>query len=96
MATKKFRVIVNLIILSLIILLGVVFIGSVLILVFQIILIYFIILFIPLWIFIIIIEKELLWTLIFLIKEEPYKKLSKNWGKHEQILADYLKNLNSD
>jgi len=90
MASKKFRIIVNLIILLLILLLGVILIGSIFLLVLQIIPFVFIILFIPLWIIIIIFEREFVWALHFLIKKEPYRHLSKTSGKHEKILEDYL------
>jgi len=90
MASKKFRIIVNLIILLLILLLGFFFVGSIFLLVLQIVPFVFIILFIPLWLIIIILEREFVCTLIFLTKKEPYRHLSKTSGKHEKILEDYL------
>ena len=90
MASKKFRIIVNLIILLLILLLGFILIGSIFLLVLQIVPFVFIILFIPLWLIIIMFEREFVWTLHFLIKKEPYRHLSKTSGKHEKILEDYL------
>ena len=90
MASKKFRIIVNLIILLLILLLGFFFVGSIFLLVLQIVPFVFIILFIPLWLITIILEREFVWTLHFLIKKEPYRHLSISGGKHEKILKDYL------
>ena len=90
MASKKFRIFVNLIMLLLILLLGSFFIGSTFLLILQIVPFVFIILFIPLWIIIIFLEREFVWTLFFLIKKEPYKHISKTSGKHEKILKDYL------
>lgn len=90
MASKKFRILINLILLLLILLLGFFLIGSIFLLVLQIVPIVFIILFIPLWLIIIILEREFVWTLLFLIKKEPFNHLSKSSGKHEKILKDYL------
>ncbi len=90
MASKKFRIFVNLLILLLILLLGFILIGSIFILVLQIVPFIFIIPLIPLWLIIIILEREFVWTLHFLIKKEPYRHLSKTSGKHEKILEDYL------
>lgn len=90
MASKKFRILVNLIILLLILLLGFIFIGSIFLLVFQIVPYVFIIPFILLWLIIIIFEREFVWTLHFLIKKEPYRHLSISGGKHEKILDNYL------
>ena len=93
MASKKFRIIVNLIILLLILLLGFILIGSIFLLVLQIVPFVFIILFIPLWLIIIMFEREFVWTLHFLIKKEPYRHLRKTSGKHEKILEDYLNSI---
>ena len=96
MASKKFRIIVNLIILRLILLLGFILIGSIFLLVLQIVPFVFIILFIPLWLIIIIFEREFVWTLLFLIKKEPYRHLSISEGKHEKILDNYLNKSKSE
>lgn len=96
MASKEFRIIVNLIILLLILLLGFILIGSIFLLVLQIVPFVFIILFIPLWLIIIILEREFVWTLHFLIKKEPYRHLSISGGKHEKILDNYLNKLKSE
>ena len=93
MATKKFRIIVNLIILLLILLLGFILMGSIFLLVLQIVPFVFIIFFIPLWLIIIIFEREFVWTLHFLIKKESYRHLSKTSGKHEKVLEDYLNSI---
>ena len=90
MASKKFRIIVNLIILLIILLLGFIFIGSILLLIFNIISLLYLILFVPFWIIILLFEREFIWTIIFLLKKEPYHHLSKTSGKHEKILEDYL------
>ena len=93
MASKKFRIIINLIILLLILLLGFILIGSIFLLFLQIVPLVFIILFIPIWLIIFILEREFVWTLHFLIKKEPYRDLRKTSGKHEKILEDYLKKI---
>ncbi len=90
MASKKFRIIVNLIILLLILFLGFILIGSLFLLILQIVPLVFIIVFIPIWIIIIFLEREFVWTLHFLIKKEPYRHLRKTSGKHEKILEGYL------
>ena len=94
MASLIVRIIVNFIIGGLIFVLGLSFIGSILLLIFNKISLFFLILFIPFWIIILLFERELLWTLIFLLKKAPYSHLSKTSRKHEKILEDYLKTLN--
>ena len=96
MASKNFRIIVNFLILLLILLLGFFFVGSIFLLVLQIVPFVLIILFIPLWLIIIILEREFIWTLHFLIKKEPYRHLSISGGKHEKILDNYLNKLKSE
>ena len=96
MASKKFRIIVNLLILLLILFLGFIFMGSIFLLILQIVPLVFIIFFIPLWLIIIILEREFVWTLLFLIKKEPYRHLSISEGKHEKILDNYLNNSKSE
>jgi len=96
MASKKFRILVNLIILLLILLLGFIFIGSLFLLILQIVPLVFIIFFNPLWLIIIILEREFVWTLLFLIKKEPYRHLSISEGKHEKILDNYLNKSKSE
>ncbi len=94
LADKKIRIYVNFLIGGLIFVLGLIFIGSVLLLVFNIVSLFFLILFIPVWFIIYLFEKELIITLIFLIKKAPYSNLSKSSRKHEKILDDYLKKYN--
>ncbi len=94
MASKKFRIIVNLIILLLILLFGFIFIGSILLLIFNIISLLYLILLIPCWFIILLFEREFIWTLIFLLKKEPFNRISKTSGKHEKILEDYLNTIN--
>jgi len=96
MASKKFRIIVNLIILLLILLLGFFFVGSIFLLVLQIVPFVFIILFIPLWLIIIFFEREFVWTFHFLIKKRAYRHLSIFKGKHEKILDNYLNKSKSE
>ncbi len=96
MASKKFRIIVNLLILLLILLLGFIFIGSIFLLILQIVPFVFTILFIPLWLLIIFFEREFVWTFHFLIKKEPYRHLSISEGKHEKILDNYLNKSKSE
>ncbi len=96
MASKKFRIIVNLLILLLILFLGFIFMGSIFLLILQIVPLVFIIFFIPLWLIIIILEREFVWTLLFLIKKEPYRHLSISEGKHEKILDNYLNKSKSE
>jgi hypothetical protein len=96
MASKKFRIIVNLLILLLILFLGFIFMGSIFLLILQIVPLVFIIFFIPLWLIIIILEREFVWTLLFLIKKEPYRHLSISEGKHEEILDNYLNKSKSE
>jgi len=50
----------------------------------------FLLLFIPLWLIILVIERELIWTFILLLKKAPYKNLSKTSRKHEKLLESYL------
>ena len=90
MASKKFRIIVNLIILLIILLLGFIFIGSILLLIFNIISLLYLILFVPCWFIILLFEREFIWTIIFLLKKEPFNHISKTSGKHEKVLEDYL------
>lgn len=94
MASLIVRIIVNVIIGGLTFILGLIFIGSILLLIFNKISLFFLIPFIPLWIIILLFEREFLWTLIFLLKKAPYSNLSKTSGKHEKILEDYLKKHN--
>ncbi len=96
MASKKFRIFVNLIILLLILLLGFFFIGTIFLLILQIVPLVFIILFIPLWLIIIFFEREFVWTFHFLIKKGPYRHLSTSEGKHEKILDNYLNKSKSE
>jgi len=95
MASLKLRFIINFVIGGLIFVLGLIFIGSVLLLVFNIISLIYLILFIPIWVIIFLFEREFILTLIFLLKKAPYSNLGKSSGKHEKILEDYLKTLNS-
>lgn len=90
MASLKVRIIVNFIIGILIFVLGLIFIGSILLLIFQKISLVFLILLIPLWFIILLFEREFIWTIIFLLKKEPFNNLSKTSRKHEKILEDYL------
>lgn len=90
MASLFVRITINLMIVGVVFSLGLLFIGAILLLIFNTVPLIFLLLFIPLWIIILIIERELIWTLVFLVKKAPYKKLSKTSGKHEKILKDYL------
>ena len=92
MASKKFRIIVNLMLLLIILLLGFILIGSILLLIFNVISIFYLILFVPCWFIILLFEREFIWTLIFLLKKEPFLHLSKTSGKHEKILRDFKYN----
>ena len=96
MASKKFRIIVNLLILLLILFLGFILMGSIFLLILQIVPFGFIILFIPLWLIIFFFEREFVWTFHFLIKKEPDRHLSISKGKHEKILDDYLNKSKSE
>jgi len=96
LASLKLRLLVNFVIGGLIFVLGIIFIGSVLLLVFNIISLIYLILFIPVWIFIFLFEREFILTLVFLLKKAPYSDLGKSSGKHEKILEDYLKTLNNN
>ena len=84
---------VNFIIGVLIFVLGIIFIGSILFLIFNIKSLLILILFIPGWLIILLFEIELIWTIIFLMKKEPFNHLSKTSGNHEKILKDYLNTL---
>ena len=94
MASLIVRIIINFIIGILIFVLGLVFIGSILLLIFQKISLVFLILLIPLWFIILLFEREFIWTIIFLLKKEPFNNLSKTSRNHERILEDYLKSNN--
>jgi hypothetical protein len=94
MATKKFRFLINFLIGSLIIILGVFFVGTLILLIFQKISLISLIFLVPIWIVIIIFEREFIWTLFFLLKEAPFKNLSKNSEDHNKILKNYLKTRN--
>ena len=93
MASLKCRVLIIFIIGVLIFVLGLIFIGLILLLIFNIISLFYLILFVPCWFIILLFERELVWTIIFLVKKEPFKHLSTTSGKHEKILEDYLKSL---
>ncbi|KKK62193.1 hypothetical protein LCGC14_3006770, partial [marine sediment metagenome] len=75
-----------------ILLLGFILIGSILLLIFNVISIFYLILFVPCWFIILLFEREFIWTLIFLLKKEPFLHLSKTSGKHEKILIDFKYN----
>ena len=89
-ASLKFRIIVIFIIGGLMFVFGLIFIGSILLLIFNKLSFFFLIPFIPLWIIILLFEREFIWTIIFLLKKAPYRHLSNTSGKHEKILEDYL------
>lgn len=89
MASSKFRIIINLFIGAVCLFLSFIMIGSILFLIFQKISLLFLIILIPLWIIIIFLEREFVWTLIFLNKKEPYKHLTETSGKHERLLKEY-------
>lgn len=93
MASLKFRIFIHSIIFIISFFLGFIFIGSILLLIFNILSMYSLILFIPIWIIIILLERELIWTILFLLQDEPFKELSKTSGKHEKLLENYLNSI---
>ena len=96
MASKVVRVIINILISSLGVILCLIFILSIYLLIINIIPLVFLIFLVPMWIIIIIIEREFIWTSIFLIKKAPYKNLGETTRGHEKILKDYLSNIKTD
>ena len=47
--------------------------------------------FLPLWILVIFIGKDIVWTLFLLIGKEKHQNLSVGTSNHEKILEEYLK-----
>ena len=90
MASLMVRILVNFMIGGAAFVLGILLIYTIFMLVFDIVSLVFLLFFIPLWLIILIIERELIWTLIFLLKKAPFKNLSKRSRNHEKLLEDYL------
>jgi len=90
MASLIVRVLVNFFIGGGVFVLGILLIYTIFLLVFDIISLVFLLLFIPVWLIILVIERELIWTIVFLLKKAPYKNLSKTSRKHEKLLESYL------
>jgi len=90
MASLIVRVLVNFFIGGTVFVLGTLLIYTIFLLVFDIISLVFLLLFIPLWLIILVIERELIWTFILLLKKAPYKNLSKTSRNHEKLLESYL------
>ena len=90
MASLLIRIVVNLIIGGGVFVMGLIFIVSILLFIFNMISLIFLILFIPIWFIILILERELIWNLIFLLKKAPDRNLSESLGNHEKLLEDYL------
>ena len=90
MASLIVRVLVNFMIGGAAFVLGILLIYTIFLLVFDIVSLVFLLLFIPLWLIILIIERELIWTFIFLLKKAPFKNLSKSSRNHEKLLENYL------
>ena len=90
MASLLIRIAVNLIIGGVAFVMGLIFIVSILLFIFNMISLIFLIFFIPIWFVILILERELIWNLIFLLKKAPHRNLSKTSGNHEKLLEDYL------
>jgi len=94
MASLLIRITVNLIIGGGVFFMGLIFIVSILLFIFNIISLIFLIFFIPIWFIILILERELIWNLKFLLKKAPHKNLSNTSGNHEKLLEDYLSKYN--
>jgi len=92
MASLIVRVLVNIMIGGAVFVMGILLIYTLLLLVFDVVSLIFLLLFIPLWLIILVIERELIWTLIFLLKKAPFKNLSRTSKNHEKILEYYLAN----
>ena len=90
MASLLIRIVVNLIIGGGVFVMGLIVIVSILLFIFNIISLIFLIFFVPIWFIILILERELIWNLIFLLKKAPHRNLSKSLGNHEKLLEDYL------
>ena len=90
MASLIIRVLVNFMIGGAAFVLGILLIYTIFLLVFDIVSLVFLLLFIPLWLIILVIERELIWTFIFLLKKAPFKNLSKTSRNHEKLLENYL------
>lgn len=90
MAKLIVRVLVNFLIGGAVIVLSILLIYTILLLVVGFASLVFLLLFIPLWLIILIIERELIWTFIFLLKKAPFKNLSKTSRNHENLLENYL------
>ena len=90
MASLIVRVLVNFMIGGAAFVLGILLIYTIFLLVFDIVSLVFLLLFIPLWLIILVIERELIWTFIFLLKKAPFKNLSKFSRNHEKLLENYL------
>ena len=92
MASLFVRILVNFMIGGAVFVMGLLLIYTIFLLVFDIVSLVFLLLFIPLWLIILVFERELIWTLIFLLKKAPFKNLSKTSKNHEKILENYLTN----
>jgi len=90
MASQIVRILVNFMIGGAVFVLGILLIYTIFLLVFDIVSLVFLLLFIPLWLIILVIERELIWTFIFLLKKAPFKNLSKTSRNHEKLLENYL------
>jgi len=90
MASQIVRILVNFMSGGAVFVLGILFIFTFFLLVFGIVSLVFLLLFIPLWLIILVIERELIWTFIFLLKKAPFKNLSKTSRNHEKLLENYL------
>ncbi len=90
MASLIVRVLVNFMIGGAVFVLGILLISTILLFVFDFVSLVFLLLFIPLWLIILVIERELIWTIIFLLKKAPFKNLSETSRNHEKLLEAYL------
>ena len=96
MSSLIVRILVNFMIGGAAIVLGILFVYIILLLLFNIPSLVFLLLFIPLWLIILVIERELIWTFIFLLKKAPNKNLSKTSRNHEKLLENYLSNKDNE
>ena len=90
MASLIVRVLVNFMISGAAFVLGIVLIYTILLFVFDFVSLVFLLLFLPLWLIILVFERELIWIIIFLFKKAPFKNLSETSRNHEKLLENYL------